>query len=150
MLVWLNHVLAVLTHMALPLYVRARDFLLASPDIVGVVVALVALFAAVEILLVTRRVLAWFVRLALRLAFWAVVVAVGAAVWQRGIENSVRDLVALGAALTGYSVAIGKIWVNEYNRYDAARKTAAAKGGNSWAAPAPQGRGAWSRGRAGG
>jgi len=53
----------------------------------------------------------WWFKLVIRLAFWAVVVLIISAVWQRGVERTVRDLVGWGQELS-------EVWWREYRRWD--------------------------------
>ena len=48
-----------------------------------------------------RRTLVYWLRMAIRLASWAVVASVGVYVWQRGMEQSVEDLGWLIGFLAG-------------------------------------------------
>ena len=52
----------------------------------------------------------WF-RLCVRLAFWAVVVLVISAVWQRGLQRTMEDLV-------GWGMELRDVWQKEYKRWD--------------------------------
>jgi hypothetical protein len=69
----------------------------------AVAVVLLALLAllALKMLDLLRRQLLYWVGLGLRLAMWLAVASVALYVWQRGLEASVRDFVAVGALVAG-------------------------------------------------
>ncbi|KAK3330418.1 hypothetical protein B0H66DRAFT_611936 [Apodospora peruviana] len=112
-----------------PLADRLMQALYASPDIVVLIVFLFILLVAVQILNWTRRVMMCLTVLAFRLAFYAGLVALAAAVWQRGLEASVRDAVVVGSKLYGYAMGLKDVFVREYQRYEAQQAQAAAGGG---------------------
>ncbi|TPX08795.1 uncharacterized protein E0L32_009735 [Thyridium curvatum] len=131
------HLLARLFNAAYPFLSPVADRLARalhdSPDLVVLAALLVALAAALQVLLYVRRVVAWGVRLALRMAFWAGVVALGAVVWRRGLEESVRDVVVAGGKVAGYAAAIGEVWMAEYRRYEAQTQRVAQAGAGAGA-----------------
>ncbi|PFH56155.1 hypothetical protein XA68_16971 [Ophiocordyceps unilateralis] len=82
-------------------------------------IALLVLLAVFMLLLrwVGRLVL-WWTRFTLRLASWAVVVALCACVWQRGLAATVRDVGGGGLALMRYLSLLRDVWLAEYSRYE--------------------------------
>ncbi|EOO03394.1 hypothetical protein UCRPA7_1081 [Phaeoacremonium minimum UCRPA7] len=99
-----------------------------SPDIVIVGFALVVLVLTIQVLSWIRRVSMWAAGVAFRLMFYAVVVGVAAAVWQRGLENSVKDVVVLCSKAAGFAVALKDFWLQEYKKYDVQQQRAAGAG----------------------
>lgn len=89
-----------------------------SPTASSVVVPLLILATAFVVLNWIRRMVMWWTRMALRAVFWATVVALAAWVWNRGVEESVRDAVVLGGKVVGYLAVVKDIWVAEYQRYE--------------------------------
>lgn len=81
------HFLRPLTTLLTPLLTRATQ----NPDITTILLLGVLLFLSLKALdMFVRSVLFW-IRLAVRLAFWGVVVALGGWVWARGLEGVVED-----------------------------------------------------------
>ncbi|KAJ0107864.1 hypothetical protein N8I77_003926 [Diaporthe amygdali] len=106
-----------------PVLDRAMQAFMNSPDVVVLAVVVVLLLVAVQVLLWVRRVVAWFTALVLRLVFWSFVAGLAAVVWQRGLDQAVRDLVAFVGAVMGYAELIyrytSEVWLREYERYEA-------------------------------
>lgn len=110
-----------------PLINRAIAALYSSPDVVILAFVLVVLFIAIKLLNLARRIMLFWTRLVIRAAMWAVVIALVAFVWQRGIERSARDSAVLAGKVAGYAVVIKDIWLREYRDWEAqaaARDTA--------------------------
>lgn len=101
---------------------RLVDAMEGSPTASSVVVPLVILTVAVIVLNWIRRMVMWWTRMAFRLVFWATIVALGAWVWNRGIEASLRDTFVLGGKIVGYCAVVKDIWVAEYKRYEDQQK----------------------------
>lgn len=123
-------------------WLYAWGLVLRSPDIVGLALLLVIVLSALQVLLVARRVVGWIVGAVVRVAFWSAVVLVLSVLYQRGLEATVRDALAIGEKVWGYAVVTAEIWRREYARYSA---EAAAAGSSRRAAAA--GRYDWSQGR---
>lgn len=102
-----------------PLFDRLAQAIYRSPDIVVLGFFLVVLFVAVQIMSWVRRMLAFWTRVAVRLVFWAAVVATLSFVYQRGVEESVRDAVVFGGKLLGFAASVRNIWLQEYQKYQA-------------------------------
>ncbi|KAL8381151.1 hypothetical protein RB595_005435 [Gaeumannomyces hyphopodioides] len=102
-----------------PFINRAISALYSSPDVVILAFVLVVLFIALKLLNLARRIMLFWTRIAIRAAMWAVVVALVAFVWQRGIERSARDSAILAGKLAGYAVVIKDIWLREYRDWEA-------------------------------
>ena len=79
--------------------------------------------------------------MAFNLLFYAAIVGVAASVWQRGLEASWTDAVALAGTLAKYGGWVKDIWVREYRRYEEQGQGTKNRGG--YVAP---GAGGW-RGR---
>lgn len=55
----------------------------------------------------------------MRVAMWGILVALAAWVWERGVWESVRDVVILGGKVGGYMAVLKEVWLSEYNKYEA-------------------------------
>jgi len=64
-----------------------------------------------QVLNFIRRMMVWWFKLVMRIAFWTVVVLVISAVWQRGLERTAGDLVGWGQELS-------EVWWREYRRWE--------------------------------
>ena len=95
----------------LPYLNRAAVLAQDSPAILSVGVLLLLLLIAMQVLNFIRRVMVFWFRLCVRLAFWAVVVLVISAVWQRGLQRTMEDLV-------GWGMELRDVWQKEYKRWD--------------------------------
>lgn len=106
-----------------PVLDRVAEALIKSPDVVVLAAAVLVLLLALQVLLWVRRVVAWFTALVVRLVFWACIVAVAAAVWQRGPDQAARDLAAFVGVVSGYAALVYRytrdVWLREYERYEA-------------------------------
>lgn len=106
-----------------PVLDRLAQALNNSPDLVILAFAVVVFVLALQVLLWVRRVVAWFTAMVLRLVFWSLVVAVAAAVWQRGPDKAAKDLAAFVGVVTGYGGLLYRytrdVWLREYERYEA-------------------------------
>lgn len=89
-----------------------------SPELVSFGILLALLAATVVVLNWVRRVVAFWTALVLRVAFWAAVVAVLAAVVQRGVFETARDAVVVGGKVVGFAAAVKDVWISEYKRYE--------------------------------
>ncbi len=77
--------------------------------------AVAAIFLIVSSIL---RTLTWFARATMRLAYYAVLVALAAMVYQRGVLVCARDAIAFVQSAVNYSVLIKDFFLAEYDRYD--------------------------------
>lgn len=84
----------------------------------SLLVPLAILAVSVIVMNWIRRMVVWWTKLAFRAVFWATVFALAAWVWNRGVEESVRDVVVLGGKVAGYLAVVKDIWIEEYNRYE--------------------------------
>ncbi|KAI1344637.1 hypothetical protein F5Y15DRAFT_118273 [Xylariaceae sp. FL0016] len=142
----LQSIYSVLLPVLLPLIDRLTQSLSSSPDIVLLGFVLAALFLVLQIFLFIQRTVSYVTRLFFRLLWWAVVVGVLAAAWQRGPEAVARDVVVVVSKVAGYAAVVRDIWWSEYQRYDAQTRTAGVAGGHQRTA----GPGTGSRSRRGG
>lgn len=115
-----------------PVLDRLAQALNNSPDVVILAVAVVVFLLALQVLLWVRRLVAWFTALVLRLVFWSSVVVVIAVIWQRGPDQSAKDLAAIVGVVTGYGSLVYRytrdVWLREYERYEAQQSRGAAAG----------------------
>jgi uncharacterized protein YggT (Ycf19 family) len=95
----------------LPYLNRAAVIAQDSPAILTVGVLLLFLLIAMQVLNFIRRVMVFWFRLCVKLAFWAMVVLVISAVWQRGLQRTMEDLV-------GWGMELRDVWQKEYKRWD--------------------------------
>ncbi|KAJ9647790.1 hypothetical protein H2199_001565 [Coniosporium tulheliwenetii] len=77
-----------------------------NPDLTSILLLLALLFLSIKILDAAARALLFWVRLAVRLAFWGALAVGGLWVWTRGVEGTVEDLESLG-----------RVWMGEYERF---------------------------------
>lgn len=115
-----------------PAILYALDLSSQSPAI-GLVILLASIFIGFKILSFTQRMMGYVTFLLLRLSFWGVLALCVAAVWQRGLERSVRDGVAIGKVLVGK-------WGEEYQKYNDGSKVAGHRAGGGMGG----GKGRWS------
>ncbi|KAM5355757.1 hypothetical protein ACJ41O_002403 [Fusarium nematophilum] len=133
-----RNVLAQVRHVldtAAPLIEPLADRLLAAmadnQGLVGVVASLVVLATVLIVLNWIRRLLMWWTRLAMRIAMWAIVIALAAWIWERGVFESARDMAVVGGKVAGYLAVIKDVWLEEYNRYEAQQGMAGSRGRRS-------------------
>ncbi|KAK0718920.1 hypothetical protein B0T21DRAFT_395882 [Apiosordaria backusii] len=85
-----------------------------SPQIISVAVLLGVIFLVVQILSFVNRVIRFWTRMAMRLVFWSFIGVLVSMAWQRGLEQSVKDVVVLGSAVYGWVQGVVGVWVREY------------------------------------
>lgn len=96
---------------------RITQAALNSPDIVLVVALLGIIIISIQILNWTRRVVVSLTRLVFNLVFYAVIVAILAFMYQRGLEASIRDAFVIGGRIWGYAQGVKDVFLREYERY---------------------------------
>lgn len=101
-----------------PLIERVSDALHDNSGAVGVVVALGVITAVVMIMNWIRRMIMWWARFTMVLAFYAAIVVVIAIAWERGPARSLRDVVVVASKIVGYLASLREVWVQEYDRYE--------------------------------
>ena len=106
-----------------PIVDRVSAALAASPDLVILVFLAVLLLFFVQLLAYIQRVMLFWTRLAFRMVFYTGVVLFGAIVWQRGVLESMNDLVVLSSKVVGFVVGVGDVFVKEYRRYEQMERT---------------------------
>ncbi|KAK0633459.1 hypothetical protein B0T14DRAFT_415131 [Immersiella caudata] len=124
----LSHMLTLLA----PLFDRLTAALASSPDAVVLIFFLAVVVFVVQLLAYLQRIMLFWTRLAFRMLFWAGVFALGAMVWQRGLEQSARDAAVVGRGLVSFGTMCREVFLKEYRRYDdleKARRAGAAGGG---------------------
>ncbi|CAL3970908.1 unnamed protein product [Diplocarpon coronariae] len=95
----------------LPYLNKAASLAQESPAILSLGVLLLLLVLIMQILAFVRRVMLFWVRLAMRLVFWACVVLLVSVVWQRGVGRTVTDAASWTEELRG-------VWWREYRRWE--------------------------------
>lgn len=105
--------------LAQPLLDRALLLMAENQGAVGTAVSLLLVVLVVVVLSWIRRLVMWWTRLTMRVAMWGILVALAAWVWERGVWESVRDVVILGGKVGGYMAVLKEVWLSEYNKYEA-------------------------------
>ncbi|KAG9238720.1 hypothetical protein BJ875DRAFT_437174 [Amylocarpus encephaloides] len=82
-----------------------------SPAIVSVAFLLVLLLVAIRILNFLRRVMMFWIRLTMRIAFWGAFGVLLGVVYQRGLGRTAEDLMVWGEELR-------VLWWKEYRRWE--------------------------------
>lgn len=113
-----ERVLRALYPLVQPLIDRAVALAAESEGLVGAVVAITLVTTVVMVLIWIQRLAMWLTRLAMRLTFWAILLVIVAAVWQRGPLESARDAAVVLGKVAGYLAALKNIWLEEYDRYE--------------------------------
>ncbi|KAK5633871.1 hypothetical protein RRF57_009585 [Xylaria bambusicola] len=102
-----------------PIGERAMRVLHDSPDIVFLGLILTLIFIFFQILLWVQRTISFFTRLAFRAALWMLLGLALMAVWNRGPEAVIGDLVVISRRAVVYAAMVKDIWLSEYQKYDA-------------------------------
>ncbi len=92
------------------------DLLASSPTIVSAVLVLLLAFLILQLLSLAKRVVLFWTRLAFRLAFYAGAVLLASVVYQRGLERSAADAMAVAGALAGWVAGLAGFWAEEYRK----------------------------------
>lgn len=122
---WTSRAVSAAAPVVAPLADRALSAVADNQGAAGLVAALAVVTAVVVIMNWIRRLVAWWTRLVLRLAFWALVALALAVAWERGPTRTAADAVALASRVAGYCAALRDVWVREYNHYESQRVGAA-------------------------
>ncbi|KAI1352314.1 hypothetical protein F5Y01DRAFT_280516 [Xylaria sp. FL0043] len=112
-----------------PLLDRGIRLVNDSPDFVFIGLVLTLLFMAFQVLLWVQRTISFFTRLAFRAVLWMVIGLVLMAIWNRGPEAFIADLVLVARRLVVYAAMVKDIWISEYQKYDAQTRAGAGAGG---------------------
>lgn len=115
--VLLNRAFNIVYPFLLPVFSRITMFLHTSPDIVFFLTVLTLLYTVWTVLGVVRRLMLFWVRILTMVLGWGMLVLVGAVMWQRGMEQSIRDIVTVVSKIVGYAEVVREVWVREYERY---------------------------------
>ncbi|RDA94154.1 hypothetical protein CP533_6582 [Ophiocordyceps camponoti-saundersi (nom. inval.)] len=86
--------------------------------VTGVVASLALLAVSALLLRWVGRLVLWWTRFTLRLAWWAFVVALCAGVWQWGLVATVQNILIGAGALMRYLAILRDVWLAAYNRYE--------------------------------
>ncbi|RSL67437.1 hypothetical protein CEP54_003225 [Fusarium duplospermum] len=116
-----------------PLFDRLMTAMAENQGLVGVIASLLVLATFLIILNWIRRLLMWWTRLAMRVATWAILFAIAAWVWERGVFESAKDMAIAGGKVAGYLAVIKDVWLEEYNKYEAQQGMAGSSGTRSGA-----------------
>jgi hypothetical protein len=89
----------------------------AYPEIFGL--ALFTIFLSVFLIAMTlvRRLIMWWTRVVFNLFLLGLIVVVAAAVWEKGVFDSLKLLVVLGSWVAGWCAGVGRHFWNEWERY---------------------------------
>ncbi|KAK1757692.1 hypothetical protein QBC47DRAFT_163543 [Echria macrotheca] len=101
-----------------PLLDRLARALATGPDVVVLAVFVVVVVLLIQLVFFVQRIIAFWVRLALRLVLWAAVAVVVAIVWQRGLERSFNDGMYLASRVAGFFVGAAEFFAAELARYN--------------------------------
>ncbi|KAI0815386.1 hypothetical protein GGR55DRAFT_628684 [Xylaria sp. FL0064] len=126
-----------------PLLDRGMRLIEDSPDFVFIGLVLTLLFMAFQVLLWVQRTISFFTRLAFRAVLWMVIGLVLMAIWNRGPEAFIADLVLIARRLVVYAAMVKDIWISEYQKYDAQTRAGAGGPGGAFGG----GRGSMGSGR---
>ncbi|KAI0905286.1 hypothetical protein F4823DRAFT_627964 [Ustulina deusta] len=99
-----------------------------SPDVVFLGLLLALFFMAFQMILWVQRTISFFTRLALRAVLWMFIGLALMAVWNRGPEAVIADLVLVARRLVVYAAMVKDIWISEYQKYDAQTRAGAGAG----------------------
>ena len=102
-----------------PLLDKALILMAENQGVVGTAVTVFLLVLIVMVLNWIRRIVLWWTRFTFKIAIWGMMVALAAWVYERGVWESVRDVVVLGSKVGGYMAVLKKVWLDEYNKYEA-------------------------------
>lgn len=83
----------------------------ALPSIMTVCFFVLSLFIILQIFNFIRRVIAFWLRLAVRISVWAIVILIISLVWQRGLERSLGELGDWGREIVN-------VYWREYERWE--------------------------------
>lgn len=82
--------------LAWPMINKFINTIRTKPDIASIALLLVTLYISLKLLNMAIQSVMWWLKLARKLMFWALIVGVGTWVWSRGLEGAVTDLGTLG------------------------------------------------------
>lgn len=102
-----------------PAVASARGLVDANPQVLSWLSVVLTIAAVVLVVRWVQRVVAFWVGLTARVALWACVAALAAAVWQNGVYRSAVALAVLLGKMLGFLAGVKDVWVAEYRRYDA-------------------------------
>ncbi|KAK4177980.1 hypothetical protein QBC36DRAFT_235430, partial [Triangularia setosa] len=78
---------------------KLANYLHDSPQVISVAVLLGVIYVIVQVLSFANRVIRFWTRMAMRLVFWSVIGALVSMAWQRGLEQSVKDVIVVGSSI---------------------------------------------------
>lgn len=112
---------------SVPLVNQFLTFSQEQPAIITLFLLAFMLVISLQILNFARRVIAWWMRLVVRLVFYGGLIVLALAIWQRGVGETVEDV-------SGWGREVAEVWSREYRRWEATGKGSAggARGPKRW------------------
>lgn len=101
-----------------PLFDRLVDTINENQGTTGLLLVVAVITAVLVVMNWIRKMMLWWTRMVAKLSFYAIVAVLLAAVWQRGLMTTARDMVVFGSKLLGYGAALKDVWMEEYDRYE--------------------------------
>ncbi|KAI1325768.1 hypothetical protein F5Y16DRAFT_377138 [Xylariaceae sp. FL0255] len=140
----------IIAPIAAPLADRALRALQDSPDLAVLIFVLACLGFAFYLMILVQRTIKYMTRLAFTALFYMLVGLVVMAIYQRGLEATIKDLVVVVSKMFGYAAVVKDIWLSEYQKYDAQTRGSAASSTSYGAGGGSSSRPLGSAGRRGG
>lgn len=98
------------------LFSQLTTLLSTSPTLVAATATLALAILLYQILRLLQRILLFWTRLFFRVLFYAAAGLIASAVWQRGVERTVQDVVVVGGKVAGWVMMVVGVWVREYEK----------------------------------
>ncbi len=99
-----------------PLLDSITALLASSPTLVAAGLLLLLSVLILQILSLAKRILLFWTRLAFRLALYACAGLLASLLWQRGLERSLVDGLAIAGRVGGWVMAVVGVWIEEYHK----------------------------------
>lgn len=97
-----------------PLVESLTDFIRDSPNIVGAAAVIVLAVLALRVVSLVQRFVMFWTRLAFKAMWWAFVAALVALAYQRGIDETVADVVNISGKIVSGVMRVADIWITQY------------------------------------
>jgi hypothetical protein len=114
----ISPIMAAVYPMFQPVLAAAASFLDNSEGFANYAIAIGAVVAIPLLVNSILRTLSWFARATMRLAYYAVLIALAAMVYQRGVLVCARDAMTVMRNAVTYFMLMKNIFLAEYRRYD--------------------------------
>lgn len=114
----LNNIYKTMIPVIEPFFDRLLDAINENQGTTGLLLVVAVITAVLVVMNWIRRIMMWWTRMVAKLSFYAILALLLAAVWQRGLTTTARDLVVFGSKLAGYGAALKDVWMEEYDRYE--------------------------------